>query len=267
MPQLSALSLKKRHPEWLKMYPSGPFWQAWHLGLIGHQPAGFPTPITLAAMRTLWNTSTVNTPAGGHLQRFESVTLFGGFPPRTTIASGWRNELANIVLLQGLNGWYNLRGHYDKHAAPGSSELPALNAAARALQAYAQAVGVPTSLLSTFFLGWVDDLHSYGTLALSAWFASRLPENGFEYLLHSPDAPAMHSLNLNLYIPPTFIQQWVPAAPARGVLVGVGVASAYSLGAGLYVPKLLPQLVVSTVFSPSGPPTRTPGFTMDIDYR
>lgn len=263
-----AISPKSRHSDWLQMYPQGPFWQGWHLPLVAHQPEGFVIPIVLTEMETLWSTHTVKTSAGGHLARFERYTLFGHFAPRTTISAGLKTQLANTLLLQGLPGWHKLQEHYDKHALSGSPELPALDAAARALSAHARSRGVPESILKAFFPGRVDDVFSYGTLALSAWFTTRFPDTSFEYLLHASE---MHSLNLNLYIPPEFIRKWNNTPPGqgpeRGVLVGVGLASAHSLGGGWHVPRLLERPTLSTVFAPSGPPTRVSGFTFEVEFK
>ncbi len=245
------ITKKKRVADWQAMYPKAKYWKPWHTDLIGHNPNGFVIVVTVQDLETLWNTHTIHTKASGNLERFERYTVFGYFDAQTTLSLQFLQQVSEHIISRGTTLWYALEDHYQKHSYSTSPELPVLNAAARALASFAQNRGLPKNLLDRFFYNRVDDQNSYAQIALSAWIAARLDYHAFAFSLYSPNAPAKHSININLHISSDFIRMWA-GIESYGVTVGLGVASAYPIyhaNPVIYVPHLLPHLVIITVFA------------------
>jgi hypothetical protein len=262
------ITKKKRTADWQTMYPKAKYWNLWHTNLIGHNPNGFVIVVTVQDLETLWNTHTIHTKASGNLERFERYTVFGYFDVRTTLSLQFLQQVSDHIISNGTTLWYDLEDHYQKHGHITSSELPILNAAARALAAFAQNHSMPQNLLDRFFFNRVDDQNSYAQLALSAWIAARLDYHAFIFALYSPNAPAKHSININLHISSDFIRTWA-GIESYGVTVGLGVASAYPIHYAnpvIYVPHLLSNIVISTVFAPSGQRLPPKGYASEIVF-
>ncbi|GGJ43715.1 hypothetical protein [Deinococcus roseus] len=253
-PDLSSLTLKKRHARWLVHYPHAEFWKSWHMPLLGHGGI-LPTAHDTHHMRSLYRTNQLQSPAADLLLSFERRTLIGHLPRQTSINRVWLQHILEQAVRKQLNLWddVGLQEHYRNHSGP--DELPTLNETAAALRVFAQQKNLPQHLIVRFFPKTVQNEIQYGQLALAILFSAMLTDDpGFKYYLYCPFPPDHHILSLNIEVPETWLHHH-GATTWRVVRLGLNLALSEEVhshkGEPLNVPVLLPHLRISTLFTAS----------------
>ncbi|EYB66417.1 hypothetical protein DEIPH_ctg139orf0146 [Deinococcus phoenicis] len=248
------LTLKHRHPVWLRRYPPN-FWLPWHMSLQGHGQVPQEHPVS--SMQALYRTDRIDTPAARHLLSFEARTLLPRLPASTgvtrTLLLGLAGDVLNPVY-QPEDFWLRLPQHFEKHVEQGDSH-PYLLAAARASLAYLKdTVRLPPLELQRLDPGEVSTPREYALLAGILLLTSLDEGRPFGFSLYCPrpvnDFRPATGLVLNIRVPSPFMQ--LGTLPARDVLVGVALATAEEvvLGGGIYVPEFVPEQMFTTLFAP-----------------
>ncbi|MBB5234168.1 hypothetical protein [Deinococcus budaensis] len=250
---LSSLTLRRRHPRWLELYPAG-FWRPWHMGLLGHGSVPVEKPVSL--MEGLYRRDRQETPAAQDLLRFEARTVIGHLPTQTgataTLLQGFAEELEPAADLRPF--WTTLNAHFEKHGQ-NSDEVAHLQAASTAtMQHLVGLIGLSEAERAAFDPGPVDTPGRYAALARLVVLLALTPERPFGFSLYCSygDYEPYHALSLNVTVPQAFLADQGVLAE-RDVIVGLTVAGKDALpvpGGELLLPRLVPELYFSTLFAP-----------------
>lgn len=244
------ISIKKRHPDWLRIYPQRSFeWMDWHTRIIKHGPL-LGAQIAPKVMQDLYRTDTIHTPAAHALLDFEIRTMFDRLPPQTHMHKTVLADLGRLLLNKGRNLWAegSMVAHHDKHMQ--GEEGDDLNKVALVLHQQARALGFPQPVLLEFFPRKIQTPEDYGNLPIAIFaVATREMQHRFPFYLYTTRPPESYTIAINIEVPLSLLEAhqvecW--RVVRAGFTVAVPNPVEGSKGT-LTLPRLLQEIRIATV--------------------
>ena len=245
------MTLKKRHPRWMQVYPQGAW--TWHMSLIGHGMPAQERPTSF--MSSLYQKNTQQTPAAAELLSFEGRTPIQGLPAQTgateTLLVNLADQLSEAASPLPFWPWRSLFGHYTKHGQNASQHHHLVAAADACMTAFARATGLPRSdpQLAAYDPGQISSALEYVQLARLITMVAMMSERFFPFTLICPrgDFDPHAALSINITVPQAFLT-------AHGVLdtreVILGITVGFADPADHQWPLLTQDQSFATLFAP-----------------